>query len=126
MKMSRRSAIAISAVTLANLAGQETRPMYGLIGKMKTLAGKRDDFAAILTQVSAGMPGCLSYIVAKDPADSDALWVTEVWESEAAHTASVELPAVKEAIAKGRPLVASFEERHITEPVGGYGIKRQA
>jgi quinol monooxygenase YgiN len=26
------------------------------------------------------MPGCLSCIVARDPSDADAVWVTEVWD----------------------------------------------
>ena len=39
------------------------------------------------------MPGCLSYIVAEDPNDPDALWVTEVWTDEAAHRASLDLAA---------------------------------
>ena len=97
--------------------------MYGLIGKMVTVPGKRDEFISILLE-SAGssMPGCLSYIVAKDPAEPDALWITEVWDSEASHRASLALPAVKAAIARGRPLVAGFSDRSVTEPVGGHGL----
>ncbi len=55
--------------------------MYGLIGRIKTQPGKRDELAAILLQGTKDMPGCLSYVVANDPRDPDALWVTEVWES---------------------------------------------
>jgi quinol monooxygenase YgiN len=62
---------------------------------------------------------------ANDPKDPDALWVTEVWESEADHKASLALPAVKDAVAKGRPLIASFDEYHATEPIGGHGIKKR-
>ena len=43
------------------------------------------------------MPGCFSYVVAADPAEPDALWVTEVWESQASHQASLQLPAVQAA-----------------------------
>ena len=68
------------------------------------------------------MPGCLSYVVARDPGDPDSLWVTEVWESQASHEASLSLPAVQEAMATGRPLIARFSERTVTEPVGGYGL----
>ena len=57
------------------------------------------------------MPGCLSYVVAADAAEGDALWVTEVWESQARHQASLQLPAVQAVIAKGRPLIASFSNR---------------
>jgi quinol monooxygenase YgiN len=68
------------------------------------------------------MPGCLSYIVATDPADADGLWVTEVWESAEAHAASLQLPAVQAAITRGRPLIAGFESRVETTPVGGIGL----
>ncbi len=69
------------------------------------------------------MPGCLSYIVAKDPADADALWVTEAWEDRASHQASLSLPSVQDAITKGRPMIAGFgPERFETEPVGGHGL----
>jgi quinol monooxygenase YgiN len=69
------------------------------------------------------MPGCLSYIVAKDPADADALWITEVWDSRASHAASLQLPSVREAIERGRPMIAGFgPERFETEPVGGHGL----
>ena len=99
--------------------------MYGLIGRMKAVSGKRDELAAILLEGSGDMRGCLSYVVAKDSADGDALWVTEVWESEADHRASLALPGVKAAIAKGRPLIASFDEHHTTEPIGGQGIQKR-
>jgi quinol monooxygenase YgiN len=80
--------------------------MYGLIGKMKAQPGQRDALARILTEGTAEMPGCLSYVIAADPADSDLLWITEVWTERDAHAASLALPSVREAIAKGRPLIA--------------------
>ena len=96
--------------------------MYGLIGKMTAVAGKRDQLIAILVEGVAGMPGCLSYVVAKDPADADAIWITEVWDSEQSHKASLSLPEVKQAITRGRPLIAGFSNSTVTEPVGGYGL----
>src|SRR5271154_2285126 len=102
MKVSRRTALkAVAAVPLiGSVAGQERVAMYGLIGRMKAQTGKRDELAAILLESIVDMPGCLSYVVAKDSKDPDALWVTEVWESEAAHRASLTLPAVRAAITK--------------------------
>lgn len=96
--------------------------MYGLIGKILAVAGARDELAAILVDGVAGMPGCLSYVVALDPADLDALWVTEVWTDEDAHRASLALPSVRDAIARGRPLIAGFGERFETRPLGGHGL----
>jgi reactive intermediate/imine deaminase len=96
--------------------------MYGLIGKMVATPGNRDALAAIILNDSETMPGCLSYIVAKDPRDENALWITEVWDSAASHTASLSLPRVREAIAKGRPLIASFGDSVQSEPIGGHGL----
>lgn len=97
--------------------------MFGLIGKMVAAPGKRDELAGILLGGTGAMPGCLSYIVAKDPRDTNALWITEVWDSAESHKASLSLPSVKEAIAKGRPLIASFGDMVQTEPIGGVGLK---
>ncbi|MBO6718034.1 MAG: antibiotic biosynthesis monooxygenase [Rhizobiaceae bacterium] len=96
--------------------------MHGLIGKMRAQPGKRDELAAILLKGTGGMPGCLSYVIANDPADTDALWITEVWVDEASHRASLQLPAVQAAIAEGRPLIAGFETQIVTVPLGGVGI----
>jgi quinol monooxygenase YgiN len=96
--------------------------MYGLIGKMMAVPGRRDALLAILLEGSGEMPGCLSYVVAADPADPDAIWVTEVWESEASHAASLALPSVQQAIARGRPLIAGFGQRVVTTPLGGHGL----
>ena len=51
--------------------------MYGLIGKMTAVEGRRDELIAVLLDGVAGMPGCLSYIVATDPADPNLIWITE-------------------------------------------------
>ena len=98
--------------------------MYGLIGKMRAQPGQRDALIAILLAGSGGMPGCLSYVVAKDPADADGIWITEVWDSQESHQASLALPSVKEAIGKGRPLIAGFDQQIPTEPIGGIGLSR--
>jgi quinol monooxygenase YgiN len=98
--------------------------MYGLIGKIDTVPGQRDALAAILLDGTHAMPGCLSYVIATDPADPNALWVTEVWETQANHKASLSLPAVQAAIAKGRAMIAGFGSRVETVPIGGHGIRR--
>lgn len=96
--------------------------MYGLIGKIIAVAGQRDALMAILLEGVAGMPGCLSYVVARDPDSAEAIWVTEVWDSADSHATSLSLPSVRRAIARGRPLIASFGERFVTQPVGGHGL----
>jgi quinol monooxygenase YgiN len=96
--------------------------MYGLIGKIKAASGQRDALIAILLEGIASMPGCRSYIVAQDSSDADSIWVTEVWESQASHRASLSLPSVQQAIARGKPLIVSFEQHVETTPVGGHGL----
>jgi quinol monooxygenase YgiN len=97
--------------------------MYGLIGRMTATAGRRETLTAILLEGVAGMPGCLSYIVAHDPADDDAIWVTEVWTDEAAHRASLQVPEVKAAIQRAMQLMATFADAQVTTPVGGVGFR---
>ena len=96
--------------------------MYGLIGKMTATPGQRDALTAILLEGLGRTPGCLSYVVAHDPSNDDAIWVTEVWTDEAAHRASLQVPEVREAIRRGMPLIATFEDARVTTPVGGVGL----
>ena len=97
--------------------------MYGRIGKIVAVPGQRDALAEVLLEGLVGMPGCRSYVVARDPKEPDTLWVTEVWDEAGDHRASLELPSVRAAIARGRPLIASFGEAVETEPIGGHGLE---
>ena len=96
--------------------------MYGLIGKMLAQPGQREALIEILLEGTGSMPGCRSYIIARDPTNADAIWITEAWDDAASHKASLALPAVQAAIAKARPIIAGFGERFETEPVGGQGF----
>jgi quinol monooxygenase YgiN len=127
MTLKRREFLASAAAAIAAPVSmialvQSGGAMYGLIGKMSAVMGKRDELVAILLESVGAMPGCLSYIVAKDSTDEQAIWITEVWDSKASHDASLTLPAVKAAIASGRPLIAAFGSGTVTTPVGGYGL----
>ena len=126
LRLAGAAALGLAARPLGAAAQAERKAMYGLIGKMTATPGQRDALLAVLLEggMLGAMPGCLSYVVAKDPADADAIWITEVWDSAESHKASLSLPAVKEAIAKARPLIAGFAEHHVTEPVGGHGLPR--
>ena len=98
--------------------------MYGLIGKMIAKPGERDTLISILLGSTGEMPGCRIYLVATDPADANAIWITEAWDSEADHRASLQLPQVQAAIARARPLIEGFGDRFVTTPVGGVGLDR--
>lgn len=121
----RRDVLAggLAVAALATTAtAQEKTPMYGLIGQMLAAPGTRDALLAILGESVGDMPGCLSYVIAKDPNNADALWITEVWTDKDAHAASLKLPAVQAAIAKARPIIAGFPQHFETIPVGGHGL----
>ena len=96
--------------------------MYGLIGSMSAAPGRRDDLIAILTEAVSNMPGCLSYVVAKDAKDENTIWITEVWDSKESHDASLALPELRTAIAAARPMIIGFSNDVITASVGGYGL----
>ena len=91
--------------------------MYGLIGKFRSQSGKRDELVAIMKSGAVKMPGCLSYVIAKDPGDPDALWITEVWADKESHKASLAIPEVAETIKKAMPLIAGFDQHVETEPM---------
>ncbi len=96
--------------------------MYGLIGSFNAAPGQRDALISILLESTEKMPGCLSYVVARDPKDENLIWITEVWDSADSHKASLQLPSVKDAIARAMPLIAGFGQHTETVPVGGVGI----
>jgi len=121
--LGRRAFLAGSVAALAApAAAQGHAGMYGLIGRMRAVSGQRDALIALLLEGTGGMPGCLSYVVAKDLEDADAIWITEVWDSKESHAASLQLPQVQAVIPRARSLIAGFDNRHETRPVGGIGL----
>lgn len=93
--------------------------MYGLIGQMTATPGDRAALIAILERGTRDMPGNIAYVIAEDRADENALWITEIWDSQESHAASLELPGVQQAIAEGRPMIAGMGHRFETTPVAG-------
>ena len=82
--------------------------MFGLVGKLVAQPGKRDDVLAILrasVQGGGPMPGCRLYVTGRSSDEPDVIVVTEVWDDEAAHAASLQLPAVRDAIRRAMPLL---------------------
>lgn len=95
--------------------------LYGRIGQIEAIPGKGEELARLLAEMKS-MPGCLHYIVAIDAESPDHVWVTEIWENEGAHRASLGLPEVQETIGKGRPLISEFTVSSELVPVGGIGL----
>ena len=126
--MNRRYILEVAGMGMAFLvlpSCQQTdgvRSMYGLISQFIAASGKRDELVAVLLAGTKSMPGCLSYVVSNDNENDDALWITEVWDSQDSHAASLSKPSVQEAMVQGRPLIAEFGQRHEVTPVGGHGL----
>ena len=68
------------------------------------------------------MAGCRSFVVALDPTDPDAVWITEVWDSRSAWQASLELPGVKASIERSMPLVRTGARPARRSPSAGQGL----
>lgn len=96
--------------------------MFMLHGRLAAQPGRRDELLAILSEgaQSEEMAGCRMYLVAVDETDDDGVWVTEVWESEDAHAASLELDRVKERIARAMPILdlAGFRRQQLDARAG--------
>jgi quinol monooxygenase YgiN len=77
-------------------------------GTLGTAPGKRDELVEHLTARSELLRkyGCLSYEVGVNEDDPDTVFVIELWESRAAHAASLERPEVRAAIEAARPLLS--------------------
>src|SRR5258708_15599434 len=125
MEWQRRQMLGSAVAVLGSIAWaapEEKKPMYGLIVKMVAAAGKREELISLLLQGTDAMPGCLSYVIARDSTDADGIWVTEVWDDKASHDASISLPVVQKTIAAARPMNAGFNNPVVTTPVGGHGL----
>ena len=86
---------------------------FGLHGSILARPGQRDALFEQMREASRLMqdaPGCDLYLVATSEADDDAVWITEVWRTEADHDASLSLPGVAELISRARPLIAAMGE----------------
>jgi quinol monooxygenase YgiN len=96
--------------------------MFMLHGRLAARPGKRDDLLAILAEVDHGerLPGCRLYLVAVDETDADGVWVTEVWESEDAHAASLQLDRVKGQVALAMAVLdpAGFKRQQLHARAG--------
>ncbi|WP_443030541.1 putative quinol monooxygenase [Sphingopyxis sp.] len=100
---------------------EEADPQYGLLGQMTAHPGQRAALVAILSEGTGQMPGNIAYLIGEDSANPDAIWIVELWDSKESHAASLKLPAVQEAIKKGRPLIAGFGTRAEFKPVAKTG-----
>lgn len=86
---------------------------FGLHGSLLATPGQRGSLVTHMLEAAGLMkdaPGCDLYLVSTLEADDDAVWITEVWRTEADHDASLSLPGVQELIERARPIIAGMGE----------------
>ena len=90
--------------------------LYGLLGKIRTVPGKRDELVALLQENSRDIPGKLVYLISLEKDDADAFWITEVWQDKAAYEAVAGIEG-REGRANIQSLVLALEHRVETIPL---------
>lgn len=92
---------------------------YGLHGKLTAKPGNGDDLANILLQAAKIMDtvrACHLYMVSRDPANPEDVYVTEAWDSKEDHDASLAMEGVTELISRAMPLLEG-------KPAGGLSLE---
>lgn len=107
-----------------NQQNEKKNMKYGMQAVMTAQTGKGSELAEIMLKASkivADAKGCEIYIVQVSTVDDDKILITEVWESQEAHKASLSIPEVREIISKARPLIKDMEHSP-AKPLGGKGL----
>jgi quinol monooxygenase YgiN len=100
----------------------------GRVGRyvqLKAREGQRDALVEHMlgaAQLLVDVPGCELYVINTSAADADAVWVTEVWSTQAELDASLTIESVKASVEQVLPLLAGPPDRIDILPVGGKGL----
>lgn len=98
---------------------------FGLHGSIVAQPGQGDALVEHMLEASRLMddaPGCELYLVSTSETDDDeAVWITEIWRTEADHDGSLSLPGVPDLIGRARPLIAGMGDSQRLVPIGGVG-----
>ncbi|MFC0426678.1 putative quinol monooxygenase [Chryseobacterium scophthalmum] len=81
---------------------------YLLHGKLTAKAGQRNELANILLKASelvSTAKGCKLYAISKDENDTNAVYVTEIWDSKEDHDNSLKVEEVRELIMSAMPIL---------------------
>lgn len=86
---------------------------YSVYGNIVAKPGHGDELLGYLLEAAEGMQAvdnCYCYIVGINPDEADTVYVFEVWENEAAHQASLQMPVFRELINKAKPIIAGMND----------------
>ena len=89
--------------------------------QMQASDGRGDDLAAIMIQAAnavKNMPGCQAFVVMQGMSNPDQVMITEIWDDQADHQASLKNPEIKTIINAARSLIAHMEHQ-VGRPLTG-------
>lgn len=93
---------------------------FGMQVALTAQEGKGGELAVIMLKASelvTSMSGCHAYIVQLSVTDENRILITEVWESQAAHQASLANPDVLALISQAKPLITDMQHE-MGKPLG--------
>lgn len=97
---------------------------FGMQVVLTAQQNKGGELAVIMLKASdvlENMDGCKIYLVQLSATDADKILITEIWESQAAHQASLANPEVLALISQAKPLISGMQHE-IGKPIGGKGL----
>ena len=99
---------------------------YSWHGMLTAKAGYGEKLATILLEASrlvSDAKGCRLYVISQDKNDLHSVWVTEIWDSQADHDVSLQVPAVRALIAQAMPIPDGMPQKgQELEVIGGKGV----
>ncbi|QNR21120.1 antibiotic biosynthesis monooxygenase [Exiguobacterium sp. Helios] len=98
---------------------------YGLLTKFTTQLGAGNRLAELLLEAASSLEhvtDCRQYVVSMND-EPDTVMVREIWTDQAAHMASLQLPATQKLIEQARPILLHVERVLEDQPHGGKGLK---
>lgn len=98
---------------------------FSVSGKLTAKDGKGQELLKILLNAAEEMKklnDCFCYIVGMNKEEADSVYVYEVWESEKAHKASLELPAVRKLIQNAMPIIDNMSNEPELVIYGGKAV----
>jgi quinol monooxygenase YgiN len=96
---------------------------FGMQVTLKAFKGKGDELAQLMLQAAQlieNQPGCQTYIVIRSMSDPDQVMITEIWDSQQTHQASLANQEVSNIINSTRSLITQMQH-HAGRPLNGKG-----
>ncbi len=96
--------------------------MFGMQVEITASQGKGKALGEIMSRASqlvSNLDGCKLYLVQESSTLDDTILISEVWQSQGLHQASLAVPDVIHLISEARPLIATMRH-HTAVPLAGF------